>query len=77
MRTGTLLKMPEGSSFGWEATPGVMGSRADLLKIMLRPNGAVSWSLQQPVMNLFKRIHVSITALERSAFWALLTPANL
>lgn len=73
MRTATLLKMPEGSSFGQEATPEVMGARADLLKTMPRPYGAVSWGLQQPVMNPFKRLHVSITALERSASRGLLT----
>lgn len=73
MRTAKLLKVPEGSSFGQEATPEVMGARADLLKTMPRPYGAVSWRLQQPVMNPFKRLHVSITALERSASRVLLT----
>lgn len=77
MRTATLLKMPEGSSFGQEATPEVMGSRADLLITMPRPYGAVSWGLQQPVMNPSKRLHVSITALERSASRVLLTQVIL
>lgn len=77
MRTARLLKMPEGSSFGQEATPGVMGARAGLLQTMPRLYGAVSWRFQQPGLNPIKRIHISIPALERSAFRGLLTPANL